>query len=427
MTTSLTFETDRVRQLDIHVLPTPKFKTITVVMNIQQDLREETATKAALLSLVLKRASEKYPTSQAMRRYLDSLYGTVFETDVIKKGERQIIQFYLEVANEQFLADQTPLFARGIEFLGDVLTSPLVDGNAFSSKVVDMEKETLKKKLDSLIDDKIRYANQRATEEMCQDEPYRLMAYGQKEKVDAITPEELYSYYRELLAQNPVDIYVVGDVDPDAVKREIDRHLTPERGEPVALSPTLVQVPVDEVKVVTDRLNVTQGKLNMGCRTGTSYGDDDYIHLLMYNGILGGFPHSKLFINVREKASLAYYAASRLESHKGILMIMSGIEISNYGKAVDIIKEQLQLMKNGTITEQELNQTKAMLTNQLRETLDNARTMIDFAYNGRISGRNRTLEDILQDIKNTKIEDIQKIARKIHLDTIYFLRDREGQ
>ena len=165
----------------------------------------------------------------------------------------------------------------------------------------------------------------------------------------------------------------------------------------------------------------------MGCRTGVTIRDDDYVPLLMYNGILGGFPHSKLFMNVREKASLAYYASSRLESHKGILTIQSGIEIANYQKALDIIRKQLEAMRRGEITDRELSQTRATLSNQLRERQDRPYELIDFAYHSLLSGREWSLDQLLKGIESVDKEDVRRVAEQVELDTIYFLRDKGGK
>lgn len=144
--------------------------------------------------------------------------------------------------------------------------------------------------------------------------------------------------------------------------------------------PELEQTRTREPQEVIEDADVKQGKLNMGFRTGTHFTDDDYPALQLFNGLFGGFSHSKLFINVREKASLAYYAASRIESFKGLLMVMSGIEVGNYQKAVDIIKEQFQEMKKGDFTEEAIDQTKAVIKNQILETLDTPYGLVEFIY-----------------------------------------------
>jgi predicted Zn-dependent peptidase len=422
----LTFEQVQLNQMNLHVLSTPKFKTTTIVFQLEQELNEDLVTKTALIPFVLKRGCEKYPTTQALRRYMDQLFGAVFLTDVGKKGEKQIIQVYLEIANEKYLSDKSPLLQKGIEFLGDVIARPLLEGNGFSKQYVKSEADLLKKKIESLVDDKIRYANQRVTEEMCKNEPYRLLAYGQIEDFAKITSEELYTYYQKLLNENPIDIYIVGDVSVEEVKSEVEKQFNFQRTSVKELPFAPTEAKHVQEELIIDRMEIGQGKLNIGCRTHLTLEDEDYEKLLVYNGVLGGFPHSKLFVNVREKASLAYYAVSRLESHKGILMLMSGIEIQNFDKAVEIMKEQLNLMKKGDISDKELSQTKAMLINQLNETLDNARTMIDFSYNSRLSGRSTSLEEMIAKINAVTIEDITGIAKKIEIDTIYFLRDKEG-
>ncbi|MGX1264578.1 putative Zn-dependent peptidase [Rossellomorea marisflavi] len=166
--------------------------------------------------------------------------------------------------------------------------------------------------------------------------------------------------------------------------------------------------------------------MNIGYRTHTQYGDEDYFALQVFNGIFGGFSHSKLFINVREKASLAYYAASRLESHKGLLMVMSGIESKNYDQAVGIIDEQLQAMKAGEFTSDELEQTKAVMRNQMLETIDTPRGLVEVLYQNAFAGMDIGLNDWLSKIDAATKDEVVKAANKVELDTIYFLTGTEG-
>jgi len=164
----------------------------------------------------------------------------------------------------------------------------------------------------------------------------------------------------------------------------------------------------------------------MGLRGYTTYADPVYPTMLMYNGILGGYPHSKLFTNVREKESLAYYASSRLDGHKGILTIQSGIELANYEKAVSIIREQLNAMAAGDINDTEMQQTKAMITSHLRQLQDSAFELISFDFNNILSGVERTVTSLIEDVEAVNKSHIQAVASKVKLDTIYFLRDRKG-
>jgi len=422
----ISFHTSQVNGIDVHILPTPKFKTTTIVAMIQQELSEASVTKTALLALVMKRATERFPDTKRLREHLDFLYGAIFDVDVVKKGERQILHVYMEVPNEKFLSDQTTLLEQAVQFVGDMLVRPYREGNGFAEKYVSAEKESLRKRIESLLDDKMKYANQRITAEMCKGEPFALLVNGRVEDLPGITGENLYQYYQELISHNPIDLFVVGDVEQDKVMDYVQKHIQLPRQQPRTLSAGNVQKQVAEVREVIERLDVSQAKLNIGCRTHITYRDDDYPALAVYNGILGGFPHSKLFVNVREKASLAYYAVSRLESHKGILMMMSGIDAANYEKAVSIIKEQLELMREGRITEEEMNQTKATLANQYRELSDSARMMVEFAYNGIVSGRKRQLGELLRQMQDVTVDDVRRVADKVQMDTIYLLRDRKG-
>ncbi|WP_019119184.1 EF-P 5-aminopentanol modification-associated protein YfmF [Brevibacillus massiliensis] len=421
----ISFQSSQVNGLNLHIMPTEKFKTTTIVVMIEQELSQAYVTKTALLAHVLKRATARFPDTRKLSEHLDMLYGAIFDIDVVKKGERQILQVYLEVPNEKYLSDSVPLLEQAFQFAGEVLVHPYLENHAFSEKYLNTEKESLRKRIESLIDDKMRYANQRITEEMFKDEPFSLLVYGRREDLAAIDGAGLYRYYQELLSRNPIDVFVVGDVESAQIQEYVKAHVKPERRQPVTLPPANAQKDVQQVREVVDRLDVSQGKLNIGCRTHVTYKDDDYPALQVCNGILGGFPHSKLFINVREKASLAYYAVSRLESHKGVLMMMSGIDVANYERAVSIMKEQLEQVKAGKISDEELNLTKATLTNQFRELLDSARMMIDFTYNGLLSGRKRLLTEMLQAFADTTLEDVKRVADKIQLDTIYLLRDRK--
>ncbi len=422
------FETGSLGNLRVHVYPSKKFKTTTLSILLQQQLSPGFVTKDALLSSVLQRGTQSYPNTLDLKRKLADLYGAILFGDVYKRGERHIIQFGLEMANEQYLQSQESLLKKGISFLIEVLTKPATENNGFRKEYIEQEKAILKQKIDSLQDDKIRFAAQRSIEEMCANEPYALFNYGRLSDIPEINEQNLYTYFQEVVTSCRIDIYCVGNVSSSHLIEILEQLLPPEiiKAERKEIPFSQEATAKNEVKVVVDRLNVKQGKLNMGCRTHTTVRDHDYPALLLYNGILGGFPHSKLFMNVREKASLAYYASSGIESHKGILTIQSGIEIDNYEKAVAIIKEQLQAMREGDITETEIEQTKATLTNQFREQQDSPYNLIQFHYHSILSGKQWTLTDLLQQIEQVEKADIQRVAEKIQLDTIYFLRDQGG-
>lgn len=421
------FDSRTIGNIRVHVCASDKFKTTTLMAFIQQELTPETVTKTALLPNVLQRGTASVPTTIAFKRKLDDLFGAVLYGDVFKRGERHIMQFAMEIANEQYLKEAPQLLEEGVQFLSEVLLNPVLEEQAFKAAYVEAEKKNLKQKIESLKDDKIRYASYRMIEAMCEGEPFALFNHGRAQDLAKIDSQTLYTYYQEVLSTCPIDLYCVGNVTVEEVTKLLEKQFSRVAGTKRKMIQTApVKHPVSKERTVIERMNVKQGKLNIGCRTQTSIQDEDYPALLMFNGILGGFPHSKLFRNVREKASLAYYCSSRLESHKGLLAIQSGIEISNYEQAVNIIKEQLEDLRQGKIEEQELEQTKATLSNQLRSQMDRSYEMIFYHYQAVLSGKQCPLKYLLEQINRVRKEDVQKIAEKVQLDTIYFLRDRGG-
>lgn len=409
----------------VHIIPTDKYKTNTFVFRFKAPLNEETVTERALLPYVLQSATEKLPSVIRLRQYLEELYGSSLAVDVSKKGEDHIISIYVDIANEVYLHDAPPLFEKALSMLSDIVLHPATEGNGFLSSIVESEKRALLQRIEATYDDKMRYANERLIEEMCKVEPYRLSANGKKESVMSITNESLYQYYQKVLAEDEMDLYIIGDISENAVDLVSKYFSISTR--PVRERNVLLHRRNNEEKEVVEKQELKQSKLHIGYRTFVTYKDEDYFALQLFNGLFGGFSHSKLFVNVREKNSLAYYAASRFESHKGLLFVMSGIEAKNYEKAVEIIKEQMLAMQNGEFSEEEIHQTKSVIQNQILEAIDTPRGFVEMLYHGIISDRTRPVEEWLTGIESVTKEEIVKVAKNIELDTIYFLQGTEGE
>lgn len=425
--TKTSFERGSRRQLRIHVLPTTRFKTFAISLYAGVPLTEDTVTSVAVTPFVLRRGTSSYPETIQFREQLEQLYGTGFGFDIYKRGDYQIVQLRMDAINDSFVSSSESLLDRSLAFLGEVLTSPVLENGAFRSTYVQQEKETVRKKLEAIVNDKIRYAGERCLEEMCKEEPYRLHPLGQRKDLDNIDASSLYNSYQQWLGQASLDLYVVGDTSLEEVESLVDRYFQMDRSSAPDYRKESVRTATREVQTVVERLDVNQGKLNMGFRTGITYDDPRYASALMYNGVLGGYPHSKLFVNVRERASLAYYASSRYDGHKGIGTIQSGIEIPNYEQAVKIIRQQLDDMRSGNISELEMSQTKAMIRNLLKETQDSAFEMISYDFNRQLSGKERSVDELLAQIEAVTVRDVQDAADTFHLDTIYFLRDQKEE
>ncbi|CAM2889487.1 pitrilysin family protein [Paenibacillus sediminis] len=421
------FERGTVNQLRIHVLPTKRFKTFAISLYIGFPLQEETVTKVALTPFVLRRGTASYPETTQFREQLEHLYGAGFALDVYKRGDYQIVQFRMDTINDSFVQSDESLLEKSFNFLGEVLTKPVTENGHFRTSYVQAERETIRKKMEAIVNDKIRYAAERCIEEMCKDEPYRLHPLGKREDLAGIEAAELYNAYQDWLQNAVMDLYVVGDTTSEEVEQLVKKSFDMQRTSSPSYSQTRAITGVKEVKTVEEAMNVSQGKLNMGLRTSITYGDDKYAPALLYNGILGGYPHSKLFRNVREKASLAYYASSRYDGHKGIGTIQSGIEIQNYKKALDIIQKQLESMRAGEISELEMIQTKAMISNALREIEDSAFEMIAFDFNRQLSGKERSTSELLEQVQRVTVQDVVAAAQTFELDTVYFLKGQKEE
>jgi predicted Zn-dependent peptidase len=419
------FQRGTVHNIRVHVLPTEQFKTYAISVYVGSRLQEETVTPTALIPFVLRRGTKVYPETKQFRERLDDLYGAGFGFDIYKRGDYQMVQFRMDLIQDDFVNSTESLLEQGMRFVGEAITQPAAQDGEFTSKYVDSEKTTLQKRIESIINDKVKYAAERCIEEMCKGEPYRLHPLGTIEALQKLTSKELYTYYKQWLKESPIDIYVVGKTTLKEVMALVENSFGGEREVAGGYSTLQGQSKEAEVREVIEELDVKQGKLNLGLRTHTTYADAAYPTMLMYNGILGGYPHSKLFINVREKESLAYYASSRLDGHKGILTIQSGIELENYEKAVAIIRQQLDAMTAGDINDIELQQTQAMITGHLRQLQDSAFELISFDFNNILSGVERTVPDLINDVLAVDKAQIQAAASQVKLDTIYFLRDRK--
>ncbi|NMB10744.1 MAG: insulinase family protein [Firmicutes bacterium] len=416
------FKTEKIAEgVQLHSLTTTKFKTITSKAYVQTVLGEKTAM-TALLPMVISRGSARFPTMQAIASHLANLYGARFGCDVAKIGERHCMEFYYEMANTTFVGNDRELLDQGMATLVELICHPRIEGNGFHPEYVEQEKVNLKNQINSLIDNKRNYALQRFYEAMFAGEPFSTYKYGTVEAVERITPEALLEHYRATRSANPIDIFVVGDFDLEAVRGKWIEGLAELRNGYQPLPCIKSGASPQQVRQVEEGGDLQQGILFLGYRTPITYSSPDYYKLLVYSGLLGGFPHSKLFINVREKASLAYYAWARLEATKGFLMLNAGIHPDNYQEAVGIILHQVEEINRGKVSVDELEATKHGLINSILTMEDNAMAVIDRGLMGVINGVRRGMNDATSAIRRVTIEDLVEQGRLMELDTIYFLR-----
>lgn len=420
---------DLAEGVNLYVQPTAKFKTTVVYVYFHLPLAAELVTKNALLPLVMARGSADYPTTAALSRHLDELYGTAFGIDVSRRGEVHSLVFRLEVPGEQHIPGEEGLLRKGLQTLAGIITRPAVEGNGFKPDYFNQEVTNLRQLIEGLINDKRRYAMVRCTEAMCLGESFALYRLGRVEDLVAITPQSLLEHHLYLMTHAPADIFVIGDVDPASARQLIEETLKlPPAGPEGRRMPTTVvkSEPGRPVQDVMDRLDVNQGVLVVGLRTGTTITDELYFPMLVANGVLGGFPHSKLFQQVREKNSLAYFAYSAVETIKGVAFLYAGIEFEHMTKCKEIMLEQLKAMQEGDIADEELETTIRTLVNDMLSSADNSGAMADLAVDRVFSGRDLSIEDRVAAYQSVTKKQVAEAAGRFALDTVYFLNKLEG-
>lgn len=410
------------KNINLTLIPQSKFKSNLVSLYIQRVLDRNEVTKNALIPEIITSGCEKYQSTREISKVKDNLYGASVFGDSSKRGERQVISFKIISTNERYLDEK--IFNDVIEFFNEIINNPLVIDGGFKKEYIDIEKRNLKDRIQGIINDKSLYALERTFEEMCKDEKFSISEYGYEEDLEHITPESLYNHYKEILRTSPIDIVVEGDFNKEEVVNIIREKFNFERDNIIEIPREKFKKEVKEVKIIEDKMDITQGKLVIGYRTNIDFKDTQkYYSLLVGSNVLGGGPHSKMFINIREKESLCYYIYSSVEKYKGIMFISSGIECQNYDKTVQLVKEQINSIKNKEITQEEIQSSKKALINSIKSVSDSIGGMSDFYFAQGLSDSNMTLEEMIQHIENVTIDSISEAFEGLELDTVYFLRN----
>ena len=410
--------------INLTLIPEEKFKSNLVSIYIQRILDRDEVTMNALLPSIIKSGSEKYPSAREMSYHQDDLYGVSIGADSSKRGESQVITFKIISTDEEYLDEK--IFKKVVKYLDEVVNHPLVIDGGFKEEYVAIEKENLKNRIESIINDKGRYAVERAREEMFKNEKYGISDLGYLEDIDKITAKGLYEHYVNIMKTSPIDIVVEGNFDENEIVEIISNGFDFHRENIIEIPRADFIKKVDEIKVIKEEMDITQGKLVMGYRCNVDYKDEfKYYSLFVGSNVLGGGPHSKLFVNVREKESLCYYIYSSLEKYKTSMFISSGIERENYDKTVELIGEQLKSLKEGKISDEELLNSKSAIISSLKTIKDSLGGSSDFYFSQSMGGTNTTVEKIIEMIEKVTVSDIVEVFKNIELDTIYFLSNNK--
>ena len=413
----------------LRTVHTNKFKSSYLSVTLLTPLDRETAGANALIPEVLRRGTAVHPDMESLSAALDELYGGAVEPIVRKKGETQCVGFVASFLDDAYALKGEKILEPAATLLGELLLNPYTQNGVFASDYTAGEKANLIDRIRAQINDKRTYATQRLAQEMCKYEAFGVDKLGDESRVSAITPESLWERYQTLLREAQVEVYYCGSASPDrvaeALKGALDRlpvnenRVDPECSVRVSAGP--------EPIVVEEEMDVSQGKLTMGFRTGgLTCWEEEFPALFLCVAVFGGTTLSKLFMNVREKLSLCYYASATLEKMKGLVLVSSGIEFDKYQTAKDEILAQLEAVRQGEIEDWELEGSRRTLIGACQATLDDQGRQEEYWMGQTAAGLELAPEEFAAQLEAVTREQVSAAARKLELDTIYFLKGKEG-
>lgn len=407
---------------------TRKFKSSMLSMTLLTPLSRETAAVNALIPYLLRRGSEAHPDMLSLSAALDQLYGGAIDPVVRKKGENHCLGFVGSFLDDSYTLDGGRVLPQAAELMGELLLRPYTHQGAFCPDYTRQEKVNLTERIRAEINEKRQYASARVVEEMCANEPYGVSRLGREEEVEAITPQSAWAQYQDLLAHSRLELYYCGSADVNEVCFILQQALAGlprEGGYPVA---EVVIVPdAKETRRVEETLDVAQGKLTMGFRTGgITAASKEYPAMVLCNALYGGTTTSKLFLNVREKLSLCYYASSTVHRYKGLMVVSSGVEFANVKKAEDEIMAQLEACRRGEFEPWEVEGARRYTVSSLLTALDSQGRQEDWWLGQAVAGLTEAPDELARRVDGVSVADAVAAAQKLSLDTVYFLKGVEG-
>lgn len=410
--------------VNLNIIESDKFKTNYMSVCFVVPLEKENVHLTALLPKVLARGCEKYTDMAKISERLEYLYSSGINPVFAKRAQSVVVGFSADFIKDSFIPGGKGLLEDVSELLFGLIYQPLTQGEAFLSDYVESEKNDLVNIINARINNKAAYAKEKCTEAMFGEHPYGLGDYGDAEDVKKVTPAQLYKRYREIIDSAPVEISFNGECNEEKLTEIIKKYIgdVPDRKTEYPGRKFLSGSP-ENVKELEEEMPVAQGKLVMGLRMGgVNVCSEDSAAFAVFNEIFGGSPSSKLFMNVREAMSLCYYCRSMPDQYMSVMFISSGIESENKEKAKSAILDQLEAVKNGDFTEEDIEDAKRSIKNSYKEIDDSAHALCMWYLSRKIMGSCGTPDDMVERIMNVTKDEIVKVANKVELDTIYFIK-----
>lgn len=414
--------------VELGISRTDKFKTGLLSVTLTVPLRRETAAAGALIPNVLYRGSRSCPDIERLSAATDALYGASLGPAVRQRGESQCVSFLCSVIDDCYALDGAAVLEPAAALMGEVLLDPATQEGIFRADYVKGEGANLADRIRARINDKRGWAIFRLVQEMCAGEAYAVDKLGEADEALAMTPEGLWSDYQNLLSHAGVTFYYGGSAQLERVEETVRRCFAPLiTARTVRTQCQVLAAPRGAVRTVTEDMDVTQGKLAMGFRTGgIAVGSAEHPALLVCNTLYGGSANSKLFLNVREKMSLCYYASSMLDKIKGLMVVSSGVEFAQFDRAQEAILAQLEAVRRGEFTKDELTAAVRTTANSLRGRGDSQAQLEDDQLTRLLFHTAQEGEELIRAVESVTADQVVEAARKLELDTVYRLTGKEG-
>ncbi|WP_316246115.1 EF-P 5-aminopentanol modification-associated protein YfmF [Streptococcus sp. Marseille-P7375] len=412
-----------IKGVHLHFIQSEKFKTNKIKVRFSAPMSEKTIAGRVLTASMLETSNALYPTSQAFREKLANLYGANYSTSLSRRGLVHYLDINLSFVRDQFLSRKNVLADEMLDFLKASFFFPLSNGKAFDTKTFEIEKRNVLTDLEAEIENHFYHAH-RELNNLFYDLPeMRIPRVATIELVEKETAETSFAAFQQMLNQDQIDFFFIGDFNEIAVREKIQEFQFSEREQPLQLSYQQNYSNITREKL--EQRDVHQSIVELAYHFSSQYGDRSHLPLIVLNGLLGGFAHSKLFVNVREKESLAYTISSNFDIFSGLMRIYAGIDRANRTKTVALINRQILDLKRGHFTDEELEQTKNMLKNSILLAQDRQNTLIERAYMSSVLGKKfLSLEAWLKALENVSKADLIEAAQQLKLQAIYFMEGK---
>ena len=406
----------------LHFIQSEKFKTNKIRVRFSAPMSKETVAGRVLTASMLETVNTVYPTSQAFRERLANLYGADYSTSLSRRGLVHYLDINLSFVRDKFLSRKNVLTDAMLDFLKASLFSPLVSQNAFDESAFEIEKKNILNDLEAEIENHFYHAHRELDKLFYEEEEMQMPRVGTIELIQKETAASSFAAFQQMLQENQIDFFFIGDFNEVAVREKIQSFNFAPRQQELQL--VYQQEYSNVLREGLEQKDVHQSIIELGYHFPIQYGESEHMPLVVLNALLGGFAHSKLFINLREKEGLAYTISSNFDIFSGMMRIYAGIDRSNRTRTA-LINRQIGDLKRGNFSQEELNQTKKMLRNSVLLAQDRQNTILERAYMASVLGKKfLSLEAWLETLEQVHRDDIIKAAGQLKLQAIYFMEGK---